>query len=710
MATVYGLTPAGFVGKPQSQILAEIQTALKQTFGANINLGPESNFGQLAGIFSEREALIWQLAEAVYASQYPGGAEGTSVDNILALNNLRRLLATPTRTNPAPLTQSNGITLYGLVLFGSAGTVIPAGSIIQNTAAPPLSFTLDSAVTIQAAVNDQQSIFMSNTPTQGSFSLAIIDPAGNTMTTALMPWNILAAITQIGFSAVPVAGNFKIVLTQAGVVSTTANIPFSATAAQVQGAINLLAGYGAVTVTGSFASGFQINWGTIAQPLVTITANTLGVVVTPIDSVQANINNLFDATAISYPYTDAVAAATASGFVITFGAGNVAAGQPTSSQTAQALFTVASNSLQMGITVTNLNIVNEAQGAPAQGIGSATCTATGPNFVAAGSLTVIGSPQAGWSGVNNQLDGVTGTTVEDDTQALVRRQNSLQANANGPLASIVEKVRALTGVTAAIGFENLNEAALQIVSFNLAPISGSWELVVNGTPTSAIPYNATAAQVQTAIRGVSGFTATNVTGSIAAGFTVDFNGSLGGQPLPLMSVTNNTTGAVISVAFGRPGKSFEIVVQGGTNTAIAQTILDSKPAGIQTYGSTTVQVFDALGNPYNISFSRPTAVPIYVTISMTTDLLTSESPQFNPASVANIQQDIVNIGGEVSIGGLIIGFGSNGLIGAFNDVPGIVSYTMYFDRVQNPVSNANIQLQPEEVPVFETFNISVSYT
>jgi hypothetical protein len=709
MAVTYGLTSAGFVAKSQQQIISELQASIVSVFGANVNFGPESNFGQLVGIFSEREALLWQLAEAVYASQYPGGAEGTSVDNILALNNMRRALSKPTRTDPTPVTEANGITEYGLVLFGTPGTTILAGSIIQTTASPPLQFTLDQAVTILAAVNAQQGLYLSNAPTQGAMTLRIVDSAGNPLTTPAIPWNSLPQVTQLKFASVPSAGSFTLGLSSAGATLVTGAIAFSAVAADVQAAIQALAGYSGVTVSGSFSAGFQVSWNGISNPLTTFSTNTLGVVSTVLDSIQAAINTLHDTVAGNYPYTDVVVTTGSSGYVITFGSGTLVSGQPNSKSTSEALFTVVSNSLQMGSNVTNISLANTAQGAPAQGVGTATCIAKGPNFVAAKALSVIGSSVTGWTGVTNQLDCITGSAAEDDTQALVRRQNNLQANANGPLASIVEKVLQIQNVVAAIGFENLNEAALQVLTFSSVPSSGTFELVLNGTPTSALPFDASSAQIQAALRMVAGFSATLVTGSVVAGFTVDFNGSFGGQPVALMNVAANSTGVTITPSFGRPGKSFEIVAEGGASQTIAQTILNSKPAGIQTYGSTTVEVFDAFSNPYEIEFSRPTPVPIYVSIVLQTDL-GAASPKFNPQAIANIQQDIVAIGNAVSIGGLIIGFGTEGLIGAFNSVLGIISYTMFFGRSPNPTTNTNIQMQPEEVPVFETFNIAVSYT
>ena len=359
--------------------------------------------------------------------------------------------------------------------------------------------------------------------------------------------------------------------------------------------------------------------------------------------------------------------------------------------------------------MTNINVVQTTVGAPAEAVASATCTVSGPTYAPAGSLTVIATPISGWAGVNNPLDAIVGTNIETDTQALARRNTLLAAQANGPIQSIVDKVREVSGVTQALGFENLTDAAQQVVSFSGVPVTGSFQLLLGAYLTGSIPFTATSATVQAAINVLPGLSSVLVNGNFTNGFVIDYNGSNGGQPQPLASVFNNTLGVTTSVAYGRPGKSFEIVVQGGDNTAIAQAIYGAKPAGIQSYGSTTVVINDAFGNPYSISFSRPTQVPIYVSIVMVTDL-TSPNPTFNPGSIPTIQNDIVTIGNAVAIGGLIIGFGSDGLIGAFNSVPGIKSYTLFFGESPGPVSNANIQLQSEQIAQFETFLVNISYT
>jgi len=701
----YGLSALGFRAKQQQEIINELKVSIQGLFGQNTNFAPQSNFGQLTNILSEREALLWQLAEAVYSSQSPNGAEGTSVDNILAFAGLRRLSASPTRTASSPVTQSNGIVQNGLVLGGVAGTVISQGSIIQTTGSPPVQFTLDSAVTIAAAVNAIQSLFFSNTPNTGAFQLGF----PNALTPS-MPFNILAQSSSFKFASVPTAGAFSLMFGVAGVGVNTPSMSFNSSAGQIQTAIQTMSGHSTVTVTGSMSAGFVIGWGATPNPILSLNTNTTGVAATFQNSFQANINNLQDSTTNLYPFTDVSVVMGATGFNFNFGANTPASGQASSGDQAQPIITISANNLMNSTTVTNLNIVTSQTGSIAKGIGSATCKVDGPNFIGAGALTVIGTSISGWNTVNNELDCITGSNIENDTQALVRRINNLQAHANGPLQSIIQKVRAIANVITAIGFENLNEAALQRIHFPIQPTSGKYNLVLQGIISGDVAYNATAAQIQTILRAYSGFEDTLVTGDAISDFIVDFNGSLGGQPVALMTVTTNTTGGAVNVTFDRPGKSFEIVADGGDNTAIAATILGSKPAGIQTYGGVEVPVFDTDGNQYNIEFSRPTQVPFYVKIVLQTDFFTADQPEFNPASVTTIQQDIVALGNQFGIGGLVIGRGTKGLVGAFNDVPGILNYTLVFERNTNPTSDANIQVQSEEVPVFESFNISVSYT
>lgn len=68
---------------------------------------------------------------------------------------------------------------------------------------------------------------------------------------------------------------------------------------------------------------------------------------------------------------------------------------------------------------------------------------------------------------------------------------------------------------------------------------------------------------------------------------------------------------------GRPPHSIEVIVAGGDAAEIAQQILNSKAAGIQTYGSIEVEVPDAYGGSITVRFNRPAYVYCWFSVSLT---------------------------------------------------------------------------------------------
>lgn len=609
----FGLTPEGFEPKRQQDIISEIRASLQASIGNNINLADQSIFGQLVGIFSEREALVWELMEAIYASQYPEGAEGTSVDNILALSGLERLGAEPSTAT--------------LLLYGTPGTLIPAGSLVSVEDSPTDQFATDIDATIEAAADAVQVVLFSNVPGTGAFSLSIVDYLGNTL--------------------------------------TTSSLAYSATAADVQAAIRALTD-------------------TVPAPDV-------------------------------LPYTDVVVTGNFTvGFTITFGSASPTPGEPSSGEQAQNLFTVAANTLQNGIVVTNISISTTTEGHPDQVEVTATATVTGPLFAAAESINTIDTAVSGWTSVSNPADAILGRDIETDTEALQRRLRLLSAPANGPLQAIVADVLLVDDVTSAAGFENVSieqDNSLQLLTFSATPTSGQWRLRAGGAGgpvTANIAFNATAQDVEDAIVALgSPYDEASVFGNFADGFSVYFGTALTDQSLVTVfsnSLLATATPVDIDIAGGRPAKSFEIIVEGGDDTEIAQAIFDSKPAGIQTYGNTSEVIVDQYGKSHTIYFSRPTVVPIYISINLSVNSL------FPVDGVPTIQEELVTLGDQVEIGGLVVVFGSSGLVGAFNDVPGIVDYDLTAGITASPVGTSNIQMQPNQKPDFDTFRIVVTKT
>lgn len=218
-----GLTITGFQAKRLAEIKTEIEQRLRDELGASINLQPSSVFGTMVGIFAEREALLWQLAENVYNASYPDTAEGTSLDNVVAITGITRLAATKS-------------TLSALYLKGTIGTLVPAGTIVSVDGNPDATFVTDANVTLVAGADEVQDVTFSGTPTSGSFRLVYEDEQ-----TGLIAWNDNAAT--------------------------------------VQSELNALNDLSGVTVSGSFAAGFTITFagddGKLPQPLLTTADNSL---------------------------------------------------------------------------------------------------------------------------------------------------------------------------------------------------------------------------------------------------------------------------------------------------------------------------------------------------------------------------------------------------------------------------------------------------
>lgn len=129
----YGLTALGFVPMTLEVIRAQINERMRALFGASIDLSDGSIEGQIIGILSEREALVWEQLEAVNASQDPDAATGSGLDAICSLTGTLRHAAAPSEVT--------------LTLTGTPATVVPAGSR-ASTASTEIEFATLADATI----------------------------------------------------------------------------------------------------------------------------------------------------------------------------------------------------------------------------------------------------------------------------------------------------------------------------------------------------------------------------------------------------------------------------------------------------------------------------------------------------------------------------------------------------------------------------------
>lgn len=201
----FGVTVTGFIPKRLETIKKEIEDTLRGTLGSNVNIDPRGPLGQIIGIFSERESLIWEMAEQVYNSQFPQTSEGSGVDNALSLVGL-------VRKNPTKSTVT-------LKYFGAVGTIIPIAHQVRKASDPTVIFETLLTGTILTGTGTNE-------------------------------------IQKIVFSAVPTSGNWQIDFD--GQLTNT--LAFNISAAQLKTELENLANIATVTVLGTFLAGFTVEF------------------------------------------------------------------------------------------------------------------------------------------------------------------------------------------------------------------------------------------------------------------------------------------------------------------------------------------------------------------------------------------------------------------------------------------------------------------
>jgi uncharacterized phage protein gp47/JayE len=124
---------------------------------------------------------------------------------------------------------------------------------------------------------------------------------------------------------------------------------------------------------------------------------------------------------------------------------------------------------------------------------------------------------------------------------------------------------------------------------------------------------------------------------------------------------------------GMPPHTFEIIVRGGDDSAIANSIWKNKPAGVDSYGTTSINVLDEAGITQLVRFSRPTLKTINVNVSATTDghyVAGSLRVALELASVDPKSDIVFKVGEPVYL---------VRLLSEASEVPGVVNVTLDVD-------------------------------
>lgn len=92
-----GLSSTGLTIKTTDEVLDEINTEMRATISAGLNLSSASVLGQINGIMAAKFAELWEVARAVYSAFDPDASTGASLDRLSAVTGTVRQAATKSR-------------------------------------------------------------------------------------------------------------------------------------------------------------------------------------------------------------------------------------------------------------------------------------------------------------------------------------------------------------------------------------------------------------------------------------------------------------------------------------------------------------------------------------------------------------------------------------------------------------------------------------
>ena len=141
-------------------------------------------------------------------------------------------------------------------------------------------------------------------------------------------------------------------------------------------------------------------------------------------------------------------------------------------------------------------------------------------------------------------------------------------------------------------------------------------------------------------------------------------------------------------AGGRSSKGISVVVLGGDDPEIAQTIANNLPVGCATDGILTEVITDEAGS-FDVKFSRPEVVDIVINLSLSAD---STFPQNGKVL---IQEAIVRYIDSLDVGDSIVW---SKLFSPINEIKGQSVNSLLIGKKGEPLTVSNINLNFNQIP------------
>lgn len=147
----FGITTTGFAAKSLQDIKAELEAAFQESFGASIDVSPQSNFGQIIGVMAERYSDLWAQGQAIYSAATPDGAIGVGLDNVAAITGTVRAAAS---SSTVTITATG--TPATVLNTGRVVSVLTVGTRFATTASGTIAAVSAWAISTAYAVGDRR--------------------------------------------------------------------------------------------------------------------------------------------------------------------------------------------------------------------------------------------------------------------------------------------------------------------------------------------------------------------------------------------------------------------------------------------------------------------------------------------------------------------------------------------------------------------------
>lgn len=246
--------------------------------------------------------------------------------------------------------------------------------------------------------------------------------------------------------------------------------------------------------------------------------------------------------------------------------------------------------------------------------------------------------------------------------------------------------------TGSLQAEELGDVEAEANSLNVidTPVLG-WDTVTN--PLAASPGNEleTDEELRLRFRNTKFERSTNILDSL-------YSALINVSSVESVTVYENDTD--VTDGNGLPPHSLMAVVLGGESEEVANAVYLNKPAGISTIGDTTVEIIDSQGFPKDINFERPTPVPIYIAINLTTDSsYPADGDDQIKAAIINYAQEFFKVGADIVY---------TRLYTPINEIQGHQVDSLFIGTAPAPTGEINIPIAFTEIGSFSTVNITIT--